>query len=60
VYTTVLIGGFEASLQEHDTIIEAIRAGNHEAADRAVVANWRNGSGRYQKVVAMLGERGAW
>lgn len=60
VYTTVLIGGFEASLNEHDVIIEAIRSGNREAADQAVVTNWRNGAQRYAKVVAILGERGAW
>jgi DNA-binding GntR family transcriptional regulator len=60
VYTTVLIGGFEASLVEHDAIVEAIRSGDPDAADDAVVVNWRNGASRYAKVVAMLGERGAW
>jgi DNA-binding GntR family transcriptional regulator len=60
VYTTVLIGGFEPSLEEHVAIIDAIRSGDSVGAEQAVVTNWRNGSGRYQKVVTMLGERGAW
>jgi DNA-binding GntR family transcriptional regulator len=59
-YTTVLIGGFYTALDEHDTIVEALRVGNADAAEAAVVTNWRNGAERYAKVVAMLGERGAW
>jgi DNA-binding GntR family transcriptional regulator len=60
VYTTTLIDRFGDSLREHDAIIAALREGDVDAAERTVVANYRNGAERYQSVVAMIGERGNW
>jgi len=60
VYTSALIGDFGGSLVEHDVIVQAIRSGDAERAERAVIANWRNGADRYRGVVDILGERGAW
>ncbi len=61
-YTGVLVlgNGFDASLLEHDEIIEAVRQGDPERAERAVVVNWRNGAERCMPIVAMFGERGSW
>ena len=60
IYTSVLINSFGESLREHDMIVESLRAGDAEAAERNVTLNYRNGSERYQQVVAMIGERGSW
>ena len=51
---------FAEALQEHDQMIDAIIAGNPDAAERATVANWRRGSERYARIVRDLGERGSW
>jgi DNA-binding GntR family transcriptional regulator len=60
VYVTALIDKFGDSLQEHKAIVAAFRAGDQDAAERHVVANYRNGAERFQSVVTMLGERGNW
>ena len=60
VYTAALASEFEDSLVEHDGIIAAIDAGDADAAERAVVTNWRRGTDRYTRIVASLGERGNW
>ncbi len=59
-YTTALIGDFNASLAEHEAIIEAIAARDPAAAARQIAQNWRAGAQRYGRVVALLGERGVW
>ena len=41
-------------------MIEAIRKGDADAAERATTENWRRGSERYERVVQDLGERGSW
>ena len=60
VYTAALVNDFAEALQEHDQMIDAIIAGNPDAAERATVANWRRGSERYARIVRDLGERGSW
>ncbi len=59
-YTGAAIREFEASLSEHEAIIEAIRAADADAAERATTANWRNGAERYRRIVELHGERGNW
>jgi DNA-binding GntR family transcriptional regulator len=61
-YTDALINrrAFAQALHEHQAIIEAIRQGRADPAERAVVANWRNGARRYAPIVERAGERGAW
>jgi DNA-binding GntR family transcriptional regulator len=62
VYTGALVHGhhFQAALNEHEEIVDAVKQGDPERAEAAVVANWRNGAQRYIPIVAMLGERGTW
>ncbi len=60
VYTSALLTDFSDALKEHKDMIEAIRKGDADAAERATVENWRRGSDRYERVVQDLGERGAW
>ena len=60
VYTSALLTDFSDALKEHEDMIEAIRKGDADAAERATVENWRRGSERYERVVQDLGERGSW
>lgn len=60
VYTAALANEFGESLAEHEVIVEAIAAGDPDAAERAVVTNWRRGTERYAQIVHHLGERGSW
>src|SRR5262249_54767919 len=59
-YTSVIVHEFAQSLREHDAIVEAIRAGDADAAERPVLRKYRHGTERCQRVVAMIGERGTW
>ena len=60
VYTSAIIFAFEESIEEHAAIIDALRAGDAEAAEDAVARNWRGCARRYRQVVTILGERGSW
>ena len=46
--------------EEHQVIIEAIRAGRPSAAQRAALQNWRNAAARLQAAIRQGGERGVW
>lgn len=58
--TMVARGAFTEALREHEAIIQAIRQGRPDAAERAVLNNWRNGARRYGPIVERAGERGNW
>ena len=60
VYTGAVVYAFDEAACEHDDIVAAIRAGDAEAAERAVARNWRGCADRYRQVVTILGERGNW
>ena len=60
VYTAALTTDFADALQEHDDMIETIRRGDADAAERSTVANWRRGSERYARIAQDIGERGSW
>lgn len=60
VYRGALGDRVEESIREHDAIIAAIDAGDADAAEQAVLTNWRRGSERHTDIVASLGERGNW
>ncbi len=60
LYASSILDQLGVSVGEHVVIIESIAAGNSEAAERAVQANWQNGAERLSKVIASLGERGSW
>jgi DNA-binding GntR family transcriptional regulator len=48
-----------ASSDEHRAIIDAIRKGRPDDAERAAVLNWRNAADRLRVVIASSGERGS-
>lgn len=62
VYTEALIHahGVQDSLDEHLAIIDAIRRGDPDAAERHAIFNYRNALERYRRIVAAHGERGSW
>jgi DNA-binding GntR family transcriptional regulator len=60
LYISSLVDELSTSVQEHDTIIRAIAAGDPAAAQRAVETNWRNAAGRLARMIAEHGERGSW
>ncbi len=60
LYTNALVDELAKSVEEHAVIIERIDAGNADAAQRAVIRNWRNAAARLSRVIATLGERGSW
>lgn len=59
-YTHVLMSGIRDSVREHTEVIAAIRAGDPDAAQRAVEINWRNGAERYEQVLGASGRRSSW
>lgn len=60
LYSTALGGHIHASLAEHEAIIRGIAAGDADAAEQAVKANWRNAAERLARVIDRVGERGSW
>ena len=62
VYTEALIQTHRVheSLDEHGSIVAAIRAGDPDAAERVAAFNYRNALERYARIVAIHGERGNW
>lgn len=62
VYTEALIHahGVQDSLDEHCAIVEAIRRGDADAAERHAIFNYRNALERYRRIVAVHGERSSW
>lgn len=60
-YATALITELPSEvLNEHCSIVDAIEAGDADAAERAAVANWRNATVRFAAVMRRSGERGNW
>ena len=54
------VGGLApASSEEHLAIIDAIRKGRPDDAERAALLNWRNAADRLRVVIASSGERGS-
>jgi len=60
LYISALVDELPTSVKEHELIVRAIAAGDAHSAQRAVETNWRNAAGRLSRVIAQLGERGAW
>jgi DNA-binding GntR family transcriptional regulator len=60
IYVTFLSGEIGTSVAEHKAICRAIKAGDAEAAQRAVETNWRNAAARLDGVIDTMGERGRW
>lgn len=60
VYTSAIVCAFDEAAREHSVLVDAIRAGDLDGAERAVTRNWRGSAERYGQVVTILGERGNW
>jgi DNA-binding GntR family transcriptional regulator len=60
VYTSAVVSAFDEAAREHAAIVDAVRAGDLDGAERAVARNWRGSAERYGQVVTILGERGNW
>jgi DNA-binding GntR family transcriptional regulator len=60
LYISSLVDEITTSVEEHDTIIRHIEAGDPVAARQAVDTNWSNAALRLSKVIGALGERGSW
>ena len=51
MYIRLLTGDLEASVREHDAIIDAIADGRADDAQRAVELNWRHAAERLSRVI---------
>jgi DNA-binding GntR family transcriptional regulator len=60
VYIAALMEQFPTSVDEHSLIIQTIRMGDGDAAQRAIQTNWRNAARRFAAAIANWGERGSW
>jgi len=60
MYISLLVGDIRPSVDEHEVIMRAIRAGDADAAQHAVQTNWRHAAERLGKVIEVAGERGSW
>lgn len=60
LYASSIINNLQSSLQEHDTIIVSVVAGDADAVERALIANWELGAERLGHVIDIFGERGSW
>jgi DNA-binding GntR family transcriptional regulator len=58
MYTYALYDQISTSAAEHDAIVEAIDAGDGNAAQRAADANWRNAAERFRRFMDVAGELG--
>lgn len=60
LYVTALADQILTSVQEHEVIIQSIKAGNAKAAQLAIRRNWHNAAKRLSRSMDRLGERGHW
>ncbi len=60
LYASSIIGNLQLSIDEHDTIIAALVAGDPDRMERALQVNWENGRARLGQVIDIFGERGSW
>jgi DNA-binding GntR family transcriptional regulator len=60
LYAGAIVNELNQSVEEHTAIVEAIEAGDSDAAELGIQRNWSNGAKRLAKVIRALGERGNW
>jgi DNA-binding GntR family transcriptional regulator len=60
VYIGALVDEIHRSVQEHEAVIAGLEAGDPDAAQRAVQANWRRAAASLCQVIGVVGERGTW
>jgi DNA-binding GntR family transcriptional regulator len=59
LYSSSSPSELKVSFEEHGAIIDAIAAGDADAAERALQANWQRGAERLAQTIARFGERGS-
>jgi DNA-binding FadR family transcriptional regulator len=60
LYVTALTDELGLSVAEHEVIVQAIRDGDEDGAQRAIQTNWRNAAKRIGTVIGEWGETGGW
>ena len=60
VYYGAVTDAMLASVEEHALLLRAIETGDSDAAQRAVLTNWRSAAARLGEVIDRMGERGSW
>ncbi len=58
MYINLLTGDIKASVDEHETMIDAIDEGRAADAQQAIEVNWRHAADRLARVIDVAGERG--
>jgi DNA-binding GntR family transcriptional regulator len=59
LYSSSSSAELKVSFEEHEPIIAAIEAGDADAAEQALKANWERGAERLVQTIARFGERGS-
>lgn len=60
LYASNILDQLHVGVDEHNAIIRTIRAGEAEAAEAALIANWVNGAERIAHVIEQHGNLGTW
>jgi DNA-binding GntR family transcriptional regulator len=60
VYYGAVTDAMSVSVEEHADLLRAIETGDSDAAQRAVLTNWRSAMVRLGEVIDRTGERGRW
>lgn len=59
-YAAHIVERIPESVAEHEVIIDAIRAGDADRAEQAVLVNWDHAAQRVRQAIEQAGERGGW
>jgi DNA-binding GntR family transcriptional regulator len=60
IYSAASPDNIRASCEEHEVIMDAIQAGDIQAAEHAVRVNWQNSAARVSRLIESFGELGSW
>ena len=60
IYVSALLDQIPVSHGEHQITVDAISAGDPDAAQSSVQTNWRNAADRLSGVIERMGEMGSW
>ncbi len=60
LYASSIIKDLHTSIDEHQSIIEGLLAGDPDGVERSLQANWSKGAERLGHVIDIFGERGSW
>ena len=60
LYASSIIKDLHTSVDEHKSIIQGLLAGDPDAVEQRLQANWLQGAERLGHVIDIFGERGSW